>query len=175
MDLHSLRFIMACTQSSQSAVSSPMPSRNGFQQRTSLFLRVPKLSMWSHTAILSSPAPNNYNYHNSGHYPLSCFLFKHVLEIEFCLRLQVETTQFSSIDRAGICLQTPAWTPIGFIKPTRVNIFYILNLHTHTHMMPNLYTRFVTNIVKISATRTKVVTKKTNFLCMLSALKQFSL
>jgi hypothetical protein len=121
------------------------------------------------------------NYHNSGHYPISCLLsktmfwrldsfrvqvqptklgpidiaslpslpspplspdtskvyLKHdISETGFCLRVQVELTQLDAIDRASLCLRTPATTPIRFIKPTqhkpplKVNIFHTLNLHT---------------------------------------------
>jgi hypothetical protein len=52
-----------------------------------------------------------YNYCDSGHYRSSSFYIKHnVLETEFCLRLQVEPTQFGSIDRTSPYLQTPAPT-----------------------------------------------------------------
>jgi hypothetical protein len=37
-----------------------------------------------------------YNYHNSGHYPSSCLLFKHdVSDTEFCLRLEVELLRWA--------------------------------------------------------------------------------
>jgi hypothetical protein len=47
-----------------------------------------------------------YNNHTSGYYLSSCILFKTlVLEIEFCLRLQVKPTQLGPIDKASFCLR----------------------------------------------------------------------
>jgi hypothetical protein len=40
-------------------------------------------------------------------------------ETGFCLRLQVKHTQLGPIDRASLCLRTPATTPVKFIKSTQ--------------------------------------------------------
>jgi hypothetical protein len=57
------------------------------------------------------------------------FHLKHsVMQIGFCLSLQVEPTHMGSIDGASLCVRTAATTPVGFIEPAqhkrpmRVNI-----------------------------------------------------
>jgi hypothetical protein len=64
-----------------------------------------------------------------------------ILENRFCLLFQAEHTQLGPTDGTSFCLQTPATTPVGFIKPTqhkplRVNNFpsleFLLRLWTST-------------------------------------------
>jgi hypothetical protein len=84
------------------------------------------------------------------------YYLKHVSETRFCLRLQVETTQIGPIDRASVCLRTPATTQIGFIKPTtQHNTNHQYELAFPHFQSPKLwglssiYTRcFMNNIVK---------------------------
>jgi hypothetical protein len=50
-----------------------------------------------------------YNYHNFEHYPLFSPSFKkHDITTEFCLHLQVEPAQLGPMERASLCLRTPA-------------------------------------------------------------------
>jgi hypothetical protein len=58
-----------------------------------------------------------------------------VSETGFCLRLEVEHTHLGPVDRASLCLRTPATLSMGFIEPTehkpstRVNISAHVGLH----------------------------------------------
>jgi hypothetical protein len=66
-----------------------------------------------------------YNYHNSGHYPASCLLFKtRLLGTGFCPHLQVELNQVGPKDRASLSLQTPATetSSIYWVHPSRFSL-----------------------------------------------------
>jgi hypothetical protein len=48
-----------------------------------------------------------YNYHNSGHYPSSCLLFKaNISETGFFLHFQVEPTQLGPTQKNSLCLRS---------------------------------------------------------------------
>jgi hypothetical protein len=64
----------------------------------------------------------------SGHYPSPWFIYlkRNFSETAFCLRLQVEPTQLSPVDRASPYLRTPAPTQarIYEYKPSTAQTIY---------------------------------------------------
>jgi hypothetical protein len=82
-------------------------------------------------------------------------------KIEFCLRVQVVTTQLSPTHRTNLSLLTPATIPISHIKPTTKNGVmkaYISALWVCTHALFHGKYCWKLNKVKI-----KIFTKYTNF------------
>jgi hypothetical protein len=85
----------------------------------------------------------------------------------------VESTQLGPIERAILCLWTPATTPAGFTKPvqynpaTRVNFFHTLNLHTCMYMHC-----FVANIIKITVLSEQKSSLEIHFFSTISAMKK---
>jgi hypothetical protein len=73
------------------------------------------------------------SYHNFGHYSLSFLYLKQgISKTGFRLCFQVKPTHMGPIERANLCVWTPATTPIRFIKTTQhkeitsVNIFHTI-------------------------------------------------
>jgi hypothetical protein len=48
--------------------------------------------------------------------------------------LQVESIHLNQIDGASLCLQTPATTPLGFIKQLYFNSFLLFNSNYPLHV-----------------------------------------
>jgi hypothetical protein len=76
------------------------------------------------------------------------YLKLNVSETGICLRLQVESTQFSPIDRASLCLWTPAITPICWILYLSSGGTYKVLLSRYSYYLPfTSNTRNNTNII----------------------------